>query len=150
VPFSRSEANVPDYEEDPNSPFTATNTSSKTFTLARSAKKLLVLSDGTNTGFDQLQLNGITTASYNHLDNADSRTLGSSAFPVPGALNRGPLYLQETGGAVVMAVVPEGVTKGATVAGAVSISSSTISEITMQDSGGGNQDTRLRVFSIDV
>jgi len=150
VPFSRTEPNVPAYEEDPNSPFEVTNQSSVTFTLGEPAQRVLVLTDSTNTGFSELQVNGVTSTDYDHVDNSDTITTGDDRFPVPFASSRTRIELQHRGTSVRMSVSFARPFGPKTVAGIVDDSSGTVDTLRLSGPFESQGSTRLRMYSLDV
>jgi len=150
MPFSRTEPNVPAYEEDPNSPFEATNQSSVTFTLADSPERALVINDPARGGFTRLQVNGLTSE-YDSIDVSGTETRGQSAFPVIRGDERSRLYIN--GGSNVITVhqvggrgEPDDMVNGRLTPG----SSTTIDTITLFTPFTTTKDTRLRVYALDV
>jgi len=86
VPFSRTEPNVPDFEEDGNSPAGATGVSSFTFNFSTPVDHAVVYVDSRPQGSTpeplQLQLVGDTLTVYDFVDNTGSTTRDASQFDV--------------------------------------------------------------------
>jgi len=150
VPFSRTEPNVPAYEEDPNSPFTATNTTSKTFTLANPGNDLLILSDPDVRGFDQLQVNGVTSKRYEVVDNGNTVISDLDLFRIARGNLRSRLHIRAVGFGVSIATKQAEDSRDATVGGTTFDASGPITQFTMSDELGDKVDARLRVYALDV
>jgi len=150
VPFSRTEPNVPAYEEDPNSPFEATNQSSPTFTLGQPAQRVVVLADGANAGFSKLQINGVTSTDYDYVSNSGTITKGDNSFPIPFASNRTRIEMKHQGLSVQVSLAFARPFSGDMVSGGVNDSSGTVDTLRLSDPPGTQGSTRLRVYNLDV
>jgi len=150
VPFSRTEPNVPAYEEDPNSPFTATNTTSKTFALANPANDLLILSDPRTLGQNRLRVNGDTGSNYRVVESDDSFTNGLDAFQVPDGSERASLVLRGRSGAIGMSVTSASGTASRPDGGSNFATNGPIDQFTLFNTFGQTRDVRLRVFTLDI
>lgn len=100
-----------DFEEDGNSPFTATGQNSITATLAESYNYLLAfveIVDNSGTGNNpDVQVNGDTGANYTYRDNSASQTSGASSWEAIAGMSdnstvRLPFIFREGPGRVTM------------------------------------------------
>jgi len=150
VPFSQTEPNVPDYEEDPNSPFTATNTRSATFTLANPSDRVLVLSDSTTIGRDRLQVNNFTGSGYDTVANDGTVVNDATSFRVDFATSRHRLTLTAGDSEVLMSVQPAVNITNGPVSGVCDDVSRPITDLTFLSPGVAKSDIRFRAFTLDV
>jgi hypothetical protein len=81
------ELNIPGWKEDANSPFSATNTISTTFTFDQEYHYVQLRPMGGG-GFDQLQINGITQPDYYYRDNGDDATTNDTKFDIGAEIPR--------------------------------------------------------------
>jgi hypothetical protein len=139
------------YEEDDNSPWTASAVSSDTFTLAGDYDEVIVIPQNDVVGFNQVRVNGDSTTNYRYVDNADSRTTGVSEWDF-GSLRFYTtrlfgLQLNSNLSSIQFYLQSAHDTTGATQAGRyVGSSNSAINSIVGVDSGGVNRDVKARVF----
>jgi len=150
VPFSRTEPNVPAYEEDPNSPFTATNTASATFTLANPSDRVLVLTDSTTTGLDRLQVNNFTGAGYNTVTNDGGLVNDATSFRVGFGARRHRITLTAREFELLMSVQPGTTATNAPVFGRCGDVSRPITDLTFLGSSAFQNDIRFRAYALDV
>jgi hypothetical protein len=68
------------YEEDDNSPFQPSSTSSATYTISGNYDEVIVIPERENVGFDQLRINGQSDGNYDYTTNADSQTSGATEW----------------------------------------------------------------------
>jgi len=95
VPFSRTEPNVPEWEEDPNSPVSdaSGSVSSIQVTLADTYDVVRVVAKGDYSGDFanlQIQVNGDTGTNYNARDTDGGETRGVSFWPIATLTDTGP------------------------------------------------------------
>jgi len=150
VPFSRTEPNVPAYEEDPNSPFTATQQTSLTVQLATPSKNLLVLSDPSVVGYNDLQVNGVTGSVYAFTRRDATLTSGSSSIAIPIGFTRTSLRLHASDIGLRVTMGGGSASRDEIVAGATNDVTGPITEMLLFDSNGVSRDARVRVYRLDV
>jgi len=108
------------WEEDPNSPFTASNTTSKQFTLANDKDMVVLIPARQNIGHKGLQVNGDSGSNYDKVDNNDTVNTGSDrwTFPsFPRSYTRITLIANFSRGAIGMNAEPAFAQSGDTVYG---------------------------------
>jgi hypothetical protein len=138
------------YEQDGNSPFTVSSSTSATYTISGSYDEVLIIPESTNFYHDQLQVNGITSSDYRILDNSDSRTTGQSEWDLGNFSNRSRLISirrisrNDVAG---LSVTWAHDSTGQTVAGQCANTNITsLDSFTVIDSGGSSRDFRARVY----
>jgi len=150
VPFSRTEPNVPAYEEDPNSPFTASQQSSLTCSLGNSSDDILVLSDPSPIGYDRLQINGVTTPEYEFLLRDGTKAVDVSSLEIPFGFERTRLRIKARGTGVGMSTESATATTDQTVGGNGGDATAPITQLRLFDTGGSSRNAKVRVFALDV
>jgi len=150
VPFSRTEPNVPAYEEDPNSPLEVSQQTSATFTLANPSNRVLVLNDPTVRGFNRLQVNGDTGSNYNRVLEDGTEIIGDPEMSVGRSEQRANIVLIGTDSAVRMATDTADARAGGTTGGENTTISGPITQFTLRVSSVTPVDARIRVFALDV
>jgi len=155
VPFSRTEPNVPDYVEDPNSPFQATSFLSRQFTLANSTNYLLMIVDQeftTATFPNQIRINGVSSTDYNRVDVGGAETVGETGFGLTFGVRQYPsiLFTARSGSSIGMSARPGEGESGLTVAGRLAGESPPITDLTVRSTTQNTGDFRARVFSLTL
>ena len=150
MPFSRTEPNVPAYEEDPNSPLEVSQQTSATFTLANPSNRVLVLNDPTFRGFNRLRVNGDTGLNYNSVVEDGTELVGRSEMFISRSEQRANITLIGTDSAVRMGMVTADDRSGGATGGANTTISGPITQFTLRVSSVTPVDARIRVFALDV
>jgi len=150
VPFSRTEPNVPAYDEESNSPFDVTQESSITVTLDSPSDRVLIRSDPSKRGFSKLLVNGVRTSTYATLELDGTLSQNNPEMDVGIPIERGPIRLVRGDSAVRMSVEAFGTSSTSAVAGGAFDASGAITQFTLRSFDGGNRDARFRVYSLDI
>jgi len=155
VPFSRTEPNVPGWEEDANSPFVATAASgSKQFTIKGSFDQVLLLINGPDTSADadKLQVNGTTTATYDATDVDGDGTFDATGFPLGlGVARYAEIRLAgRADGSLGFSATPQSFGANLTVSGNNPNISVPVNTITLDAGSGTTFDFRARVYGLEV
>jgi len=142
--------NVPAYEEDPNSPFSASSTTGATFTLANPADRVVVLTDTTTLGQNRLQLNGFTGPDYDNVANDGTLVSNDTSFLVgfPGQRHR--LTLTANDFRSDMSVQPAVKEADGPVSGVCRGATRPITDLRFFNTSGSARPIRFRVFALDV
>jgi len=154
VPFSRTEPNVPGYEEVPNSPFTGSGSSSHTFTASKEFEQLLFILDGTvvnaNNG-NRLRLNNDTGGPYNTLFLNDTRQTAGSAIKLGDGLGTFDSFvIREERINIAAGFRPSRDRTGQAVGGTAFGVSPPITSVTVFNSDGSPFEVRARVYGLEV
>jgi len=150
MPFSRTEPNVPAYKEDPNSPFSADDTTGQTFTLANPADRVVVLTDPAVQGLDRLQVNGFTGPDYDNVANDGTEVSNATSFRVGFGRERHRLTLTATSALTAMTVQPAVNEVDGPVSGLSRGPTAPITDLRFFNTRGNLGDIRFRAFTLDV
>lgn len=139
------------WERDGNSPFVATNTPSATYTFATNWDEVLLFFVNDFFGFDQMQVNGDTSANYDHRDSSDTRTTGSNQWPIPNSRETNGIRLRVDNDANVIRqyVFSTNVNTNQPVAGGNNNFSAPLTQFTLLNSGGFNRSAEVEVFGFN-
>jgi len=141
--------NLPEWEEDGNSPLQVTGESSATYSLADTYDYILLIASPANNGFDQIQVAGDTGTNYDFVDNSDTVTTGATEWPIPQAFVRESVIIRDTFANATISVTPANSNTGQTVYGENNTISS-VDQFTLKDSGGSTRDTTVKVYGLKV
>lgn len=146
---------TPAWEEDGNSPFTASSTTSTTYTFAKSTyDHVIIYADPTNLGFDEMQVNGDTASgneNYDYIRNDDSAARNADFWAIPEPGSRDKINLFRTSGSIRITVEQASAQTQTIVGGFnASFSSPTFDSFTLSSSFGGSNDTKLRVYGLTI
>jgi len=149
VPFSRTEPNVPAYEEDPNSPFEVAQQSSVTVEPDTPADEVLILPDSTTTNFDSLRVNS-QTSGYDTVERDGTVQVDESDFTIGSGSRQFRVRLRATSNAVIMQVAVSSALSSDPVAGKNLNTSGPITQFTLSDEFGSDVDARFRVYTLNI
>jgi len=150
MPFSRTEPNVPAYEEDPNSPFEVTQQPSLTVQLSESSNHVLVIADTTVSGFKNLRVNGVTGTDYDFLRRDGTEVTGDSEWEVPFGQDRPRLLINGQDGNATFHATVTGTNNNSPVSGRNFSADGPIDKFTLFSAGGFNRTARVQVFSLNI
>jgi len=149
VPFSRTEPNVPAYEEEQASPFEVTQQSSVTVSPDTPADEVLILPDSTTTNFDRLRVN-FQTSGYDTVERDGTVRVSQTSFDIGSGPRQFRIRLRATSNAVLMQVDVSSSLSSDPVAGKNLNTVNSIPQFTLINTAGSDVDARFRVYTLDI
>jgi len=141
---------VPDYTEDPNSPFEVTQQTSLNAQLANPRRRVLILADPSGDGFNAMRVNGDAGANYDILRLSDSTTQGRTEWKLKTGLVRDKIQLVGNSFQIGMSTLPTNTGTEPAVAGRNNSVSGAITQFTLFDRGDFKRNARVRAYALDV
>ena len=139
------------YEEDDNSPIDVTNEASHTYSVAGDFHEIILIADPTLIGFNELQVNGITS-DYTGLSNGGAEATSLSEWAIPFDFQRSYLTMRDANNRIRFGCdLTDAVGSDTFIAGdAGANTGNTINQFTLSDSDSTARDSKVRVYGRSI
>jgi len=135
------------YEEDANSPLSASNTSSTTYSVGGTYDHIIIIPQHDNAGYNQMRVNGDAGSNYEYIDNGDAETTGATEWAIPRQATSPWIDIFDDRKQQIRWSSSLGASAtGQSIAGQNGNVSGPISQVTFLDSDGSPRSLKARVF----
>jgi hypothetical protein len=139
------------YEEDDNSPLTASGTSSASVSLSKSYDQVILMSSFDVVGYNELQVNGDTGSNYERVNLDGTSSSGVTEWGIPRGNTRPFLQLFDVDSRIRISLPACAASASQLMSGEnANLGGSGISTIRLSDSGGVARDAKVRIFGRDI